>query len=75
MTIRGEYDLVERPFCEQLQRMGWEWIEGDTDLPLPPLGQIPRLAHRKWTAPPFFADRTFEALLFWTAVGKSDRLK
>jgi type I restriction enzyme R subunit len=28
-----EYDLVEKPFCEQLQRMGWEWIEGDPDLP------------------------------------------
>jgi type I restriction enzyme R subunit len=33
MKIRWEYDLVERPFCEQLQRMGWEWIEGDPDLP------------------------------------------
>jgi type I restriction enzyme R subunit len=33
MRIEWEYDLVERPFCEQLQRMGWEWIEGDPDLP------------------------------------------
>jgi hypothetical protein len=23
-----EYDLVERPFCEQLKAMGWQWIEG-----------------------------------------------
>src|SRR5881628_1904520 len=28
-----EYDLVERPFCEQLQTMGWQWIEGDKDVP------------------------------------------
>lgn len=28
-----EYDLVERPFCAQLQAMGWEWIEGDKDVP------------------------------------------
>lgn len=32
-VIQWEYDLVERPFCEQLQRMGWDWIEGDPDLP------------------------------------------
>jgi type I restriction enzyme R subunit len=32
-TIQWEYDLVERPFCEQLHLMGWEWIEGDPDLP------------------------------------------
>jgi type I restriction enzyme R subunit len=32
-VIQWEYDLVERPFCEQLLRMGWEWIEGDPDLP------------------------------------------
>ncbi len=31
--VRWEYDLVERPFCEQLQAMGWQWIEGDPDLP------------------------------------------
>ena len=31
--IQWEYDLVERPFCEQLQVMGWQWIEGDPDLP------------------------------------------
>ncbi len=31
--IQWEYDLVEKPFCEQLQRMGWQWIEGDPDLP------------------------------------------
>jgi len=31
--IQWEYDLVEKPFCEQLQAMGWQWIEGDPDLP------------------------------------------
>jgi type I restriction enzyme R subunit len=24
--IQREYDLVERPFCRQLQAMGWQWI-------------------------------------------------
>lgn len=33
MKIEWEYDLVEEPFCEQLKAMGWEWIEGDPDLP------------------------------------------
>jgi hypothetical protein len=27
--VQWEYDLVERPFCEQLKAMGWQWIEGD----------------------------------------------
>ena len=31
--LRWEYDLVEGPFCEQLKLMGWEWVEGDTDVP------------------------------------------
>jgi type I restriction enzyme R subunit len=31
--IEWEYEIVERPFCEQLHLMGWEWIEGDPDLP------------------------------------------
>lgn len=31
--INWEYEIVERPFCEQLRLMGWEWIEGDPDLP------------------------------------------
>jgi type I restriction enzyme R subunit len=31
--IEWEYDLVERSFCQQLERMGWQWIEGDPDLP------------------------------------------
>lgn len=26
--IQWEYDLAERPFCEQLKAMGWQWIEG-----------------------------------------------
>ena len=33
MKIQWEYDLVEKPFCEQLRVMGWQWIEGDTDVP------------------------------------------
>jgi type I restriction enzyme R subunit len=33
MKIAWEYDLVEKPFCEQLRLMGWEWLEGDTDVP------------------------------------------
>src|SRR5262245_13092654 len=31
--IHWEYDIVEKPFCLQLQKMGWQWIEGDTDVP------------------------------------------
>jgi len=30
--IQWEYNLVERPFCEQLQKMGWSWISGDVDV-------------------------------------------
>ncbi len=33
MKIQWEYDLVEKPFCEQLKVMGWQWLEGDTDVP------------------------------------------
>lgn len=33
MKIQWEHDLVEKLFCEQLQTMGWEWIEGDTGVP------------------------------------------
>lgn len=32
-AIAWEYEVVEKPFCEQLQQLGWEWIEGDPDLP------------------------------------------
>ncbi len=32
-TIQWEYELVEKPFCEQLKGMGWQWLEGDPDLP------------------------------------------
>lgn len=32
MKIQWEYDFVERPFCEQLRTMGWDWIEGDVDV-------------------------------------------
>src|SRR3990172_4484129 len=31
--IQWEADLVERPFCQQLERMGWTWLEGDVDVP------------------------------------------
>ncbi|MDR3569078.1 MAG: hypothetical protein P4L43_13705 [Syntrophobacteraceae bacterium] len=31
--IQWEYNLVERPFCQQLETMGWSWIEGDVDVP------------------------------------------
>ena len=31
--IQWERDLVERPFCQQLEAMGWQWIEGDTEVP------------------------------------------
>lgn len=31
--IQWEYDLVEKPFCEQLKGMGWEWLEGDSNVP------------------------------------------
>jgi hypothetical protein len=33
MKTQWEYDLVEKPFCEQLKTMGWEWLDGDTDVP------------------------------------------
>jgi len=32
MKIECEYDLCENPFCEQLKLMGWQWLEGDTDV-------------------------------------------
>jgi len=28
-----EYTQVERPFIEQLQTMGWDYLEGDTGVP------------------------------------------
>jgi hypothetical protein len=43
-VIAWEYELVEKPFCQQLQAMGWEWIEGDPDLMLPS-GPTGSLAH------------------------------
>ena len=33
MKIQWEYDLIEKPFCEHLTAMGWQWLEGDTDVP------------------------------------------
>ena len=32
-VTQWEYELVEKPFCQQLAAMGWQWIEGDPDLP------------------------------------------
>src|SRR5207244_1958711 len=32
-VIQWEYELVEKPFCAQLKAMGWQWLEGDTDVP------------------------------------------
>lgn len=31
--IQWESLLVERPFCQQLELLGWTWLEGDTDVP------------------------------------------
>jgi type I restriction enzyme R subunit len=33
MKIQWEYELCEKPFCEQLKLMGWQWLEGDMDVP------------------------------------------
>ena len=33
MKIQWEYDLAECAFCRQLAAMGWQWIQGDTDIP------------------------------------------
>jgi type I restriction enzyme R subunit len=33
MKIQWESLLVERPFCQQLELLGWTWLEGDTDVP------------------------------------------
>jgi type I restriction enzyme R subunit len=32
-VIQWESSVLERPFCQQLQHMGRQWIEGDPDLP------------------------------------------
>jgi type I restriction enzyme R subunit len=31
--IQWERDIVEQPFCRQLETMGWSWLEGDVDVP------------------------------------------
>lgn len=31
--IEWEGLLVEQPFCQQLEKMGWQWLTGDTDVP------------------------------------------
>ena len=28
-----EYIHVEKPFIQQLQQLGWDYLEGDTDVP------------------------------------------
>lgn len=28
--VEWEYEIVEKPFCDQLKSMGWEWLEGVT---------------------------------------------
>jgi len=33
VKIQWESTLVEEAFCQQLQSMGWQWLEGDTDVP------------------------------------------
>jgi type I restriction enzyme R subunit len=33
--IGWESLLVERLFCQQLNAMGWEWLESDKDVPEP----------------------------------------
>ena len=33
MKIQRGYDLVEKSFREQLKAMGWQRLEGGTDLP------------------------------------------
>jgi len=35
--IQWQYDLVERPFCEQLQGMGWKWMQDGAGGPGPGL--------------------------------------
>jgi len=31
-TLQWEYHLVERPFCGQLKAIGWQWLEGATNV-------------------------------------------
>lgn len=53
--IQWEYNLVERPFCEQLQTLGWSWIEGDLD--------VAELTERKNFREVFLTDRLASAIL------------
>jgi len=32
-TLQWEYNLAERPFCEQLRATGWSWLPGDVGVP------------------------------------------
>ena len=52
--IQWEYDLVEKPFCEQLRTMGWSWIEGDVD--------VPELTERESFREVFLVNRLAEAI-------------
>jgi type I restriction enzyme R subunit len=31
--MSNEYTQVEQPFIQQLQQLGWDYLEGDTDVP------------------------------------------
>jgi len=33
MKTQWEHDLVEEPFCQQLQLKGWQWLESDAEVP------------------------------------------
>ncbi|KTB49139.1 type I site-specific deoxyribonuclease, HsdR family [Dehalogenimonas alkenigignens] len=52
--IYWETNLVERAFCEQLQKMGWEWTEGDVD--------VAELTERENFREVFLKNRLVEAL-------------
>lgn len=53
--VPWEYNLVERPFCQQLQLLGWSWIEGDVD--------VPELTERENFREVFLAERLAAALV------------
>jgi type I restriction enzyme, R subunit len=53
--IEWEYNLVERPFCEQLRKLGWAWMEGDVD--------VAELTERESFQEVFLKDRLTEALM------------
>ena len=32
MKMQWQYDLVDKPFCQQLKVMSWQWLERDIDV-------------------------------------------